>query len=117
MKIKKDKILKYIAIAAGIVFILFFYRCPIKLFLGIDCPGCGMTRALKSFVMLDFKAAFGYHPMIFVIIPEAVYYVFSRYIIKKQLSDKTENIVLLSTAIIMILLWIYRQFISKLISG
>lgn len=115
MKIKADKILKYIAIAAGIVFILFFYRCPIKLILNIDCPGCGMTRALKSFVMLDFKAAFGYNPMIFAIIPEAAYYVISRYIIKKQFSEKTENIVLMATAIAMILLWIYRQFISKLI--
>ena len=114
MNVKAEKILKYVAIAIGIVVVLFFFRCPIKLILGIDCPGCGMTRALKSVIMLDFKAAFNYHPMIFVIIPEAVYYVLSRYIIKKRFSEKTENVVLITTAIVMILLWIYRQFISKL---
>lgn len=114
MKIKADKIIKYIAMIAGAVFVLFFYRCPVKLIFGIDCPGCGMTRAFKSAVMLDFKAAFEYHPMFFVIAIEVIYYVFSRYIIKKKFSEKTEDIVLIVTAVAMILLWIYRQFISKL---
>lgn len=115
MKFKAEKILKYIGIAAGIVFVLFFYKCPIKMITGFDCPGCGMTRAFKSAVMLDFNASFEYHPMFFVIAAEAIYYVFSRYIIKKQFSEKTENFVLIATAIAMILLWVYRQFIRELI--
>ena len=115
MKIKAEKIFTYIAIAVGIIVVLFFYKCPVKLLTGISCPGCGMTRAFKSAVMLDFKGAFDYHPMFFVIAAEAIYYIFSRYIIKKRFSEKTENIVLIVTAVMMIILWIYRQFIAKII--
>ncbi len=115
MKIKAERILKYVAIALAVVFVLFFYKCPIKLITGINCPGCGMTRAFKSAVMLDFAGAFSYHPMFFVIAAEVVYYIFSRYIIKKRFSEKTENTVLIVTAVLMILLWIYRQFIAKTI--
>ena len=37
--------------------------CPIKFLFGISCPGCGMTRALYSVVILDFAAAFEFHPL------------------------------------------------------
>jgi len=32
-------------------------------FLGVPCPGCGMTRAVFSALRLDFAAAFSYHWM------------------------------------------------------
>lgn len=37
--------------------------CPIKEILGIECLGCGMTRATLSALRLDFKTAFAYHRM------------------------------------------------------
>lgn len=110
MKYSSKKIISIIIITVFSVFVLFFYRCPIKLIFGFDCPGCGMTRALKSALMLDFKGAFEYHPMFFIFAAEAVYYVFSRYILKKRLSDKTEQIVLISTIILTIIVWIIRLF-------
>ena len=39
--------------------------CLYKHFFGIECPGCGMTRAFISLIKLDFKKAFSYHPMVF----------------------------------------------------
>ena len=47
--------------------------CVIKYATGIPCIGCGMTRALKCALFLDFKGAFEYHsmfwslPIIFII--------------------------------------------------
>lgn len=41
------------------------FGCIFQRFLHIPCPGCGMTRALKALLALDFKAAFSYHPMVF----------------------------------------------------
>lgn len=35
--------------------------CPFLALTGIDCPGCGMTRSVTSFVRGDFAAAFHYH--------------------------------------------------------
>lgn len=36
--------------------------CPIKIFFGIPCAGCGISRALISVCFLDFAAAFEYNP-------------------------------------------------------
>ena len=51
------------------VCLLIFYECPFLYLLGIPCPGCGMTRALFSVLLLRFGRAFYYHPGIFLIIP------------------------------------------------
>lgn len=40
-----------------------FIRCPVKYWTGISCPGCGMTRAWLSLIMLDVKSAWHYHPL------------------------------------------------------
>ena len=45
-----------------LLFVIFkFYKCPIKLLTGQDCLGCGMTRAIISFIKMDFKQAFKFH--------------------------------------------------------
>lgn len=53
---------------AFLIFLFFFvgYHCPIRLLIGISCPGCGMTRAWLSFVQLDIYKAFYYHPLFFL---------------------------------------------------
>ena len=43
-----------------------FTGCPIKYFLGIACPGCGMTRAWIAVLRFDFSTAFAYHPLFFI---------------------------------------------------
>lgn len=43
--------------------------CPIKYLTGVSCPGCGMTRAWKSVLYLDFAAAFSYHPLWILPVP------------------------------------------------
>ena len=40
-------------------------QCIFKKITGIECPGCGMTRALIACLHLNFKEAFGFHPMVF----------------------------------------------------
>lgn len=37
--------------------------CPILHFIGIPCPGCGMTRALLSVLKLELASAFDFHYM------------------------------------------------------
>ena len=37
--------------------------CVIRRYIGIPCPGCGLTRAWFSALRLDFAAALRYHPM------------------------------------------------------
>lgn len=41
------------------------FVCIFLRFLHMPCPGCGMTRAVKSLLALNLKSAFYYHPMVF----------------------------------------------------
>ena len=43
--------------------------CPTALFLGIPCPGCGLTRATLALLRGDFGAALHFHPLVFVLTP------------------------------------------------
>lgn len=46
-----------------------YYACPIKYFFGIPCPGCGLTRAFKCILKLDFIGALHFNilsPFIFL---------------------------------------------------
>src|SRR6185436_20099675 len=43
--------------------------CPTALFLGIPCPGCGLTRATLALLRGDFGNALRLHPLVFVLSP------------------------------------------------
>ena len=43
--------------------------CLWKTLLGIECPGCGMTRAFIDILTLDFRGALLSNPLIFVVLP------------------------------------------------
>jgi len=49
--------------------------CVFLHFLGIPCPGCGMTRALLCVLRLDFLGALDYNPLIFAM-PYVFGYIF-----------------------------------------
>ena len=58
----------HVLLTAGIglfVFALDYFEigCPIRFFLGIPCPTCGVTRALLSLAHLDFAGYLYYNPM------------------------------------------------------
>ena len=58
---------------AIVKFLHFSVPCPLKLFTGITCPGCGTTRMVMSILRFDFKSAFSFQPVLFcALIPLAV---------------------------------------------
>lgn len=52
--------------------ILFYYNigipCIFYKITGLYCPGCGITRAVKSFMKLDFYQAFRYNPVVPIVL-------------------------------------------------
>lgn len=48
--------------------------CPIRKFLGLYCPGCGVTRMLLSLLKGNFYQAFRYNPLVFVLLPFLITY-------------------------------------------
>jgi hypothetical protein len=63
---KNNKELMLILVGVAIVYLILSLfeipTCPSKVFLGIPCPGCGLSRAFMSVLRLDFAAAFEFHP-------------------------------------------------------
>jgi hypothetical protein len=59
------------ALAAGGTALVVFGPpvCPTALFLGIPCPGCGLTRATLALMRGDVGAAVRLHPLVFVLAP------------------------------------------------
>jgi hypothetical protein len=47
--------------------------CPTAFFLGVPCPGCGLTRATLALLRGDFRAALHLHPLVFVLSPLFAY--------------------------------------------
>lgn len=109
------KVIFFIAVS-GII-LLVFYHCPFLYFFGIPCPGCGMTRALIAAARLDFKAAFYYHPLFFVVIIAAVYMLL-KLTGRVSVSKKAENNLLKAICILFITVYIIRVLTgSKIVSA
>lgn len=86
-------------------------NCPILRMFGVPCPGCGMTRACAALLRLDFRAAAAYHPLVFVLIPGLLYFIF-RELLPFSLSRKAETILLAAFMVALVAVYCYRMFIS-----
>ena len=60
---KKSIVKRFVCYAVLAAALLLLYHCPFKLLTGIDCPGCGLSRALACMLLCDPKAAFYYNPV------------------------------------------------------
>lgn len=44
-------------------------RCPFHVLTGLECPGCGSTRAIHALLRGDLRVAFWCNPFLFYLIP------------------------------------------------
>lgn len=107
MKERLYKTLKpiFLLLLIGGIYVVLIYTtgfkipCPIKFATGLDCPGCGVSRVILSYLKLDFKTAFYTNPVITVILPilfvDFIYHKY-HYVVHDNKKDfnKLENIVL-----------------------
>lgn len=58
--------LQLMAILGAVILGMYLLKagCIIKRIIGVDCPGCGMTRAALSLLQGDIAGAFAYHGMV-----------------------------------------------------
>jgi len=47
----------------------FFPLCPFRFLTGLQCPGCGATRALHQLVHGNFETAFTLNPLLLIALP------------------------------------------------
>ncbi len=48
--------------------------CPSKRLLDIECPGCGMTRGVMHTIHFEFKKAWEFNKLTFIVLPILIYY-------------------------------------------
>src|SRR3989449_10736220 len=73
----------WLGIAAGSVILLFFNpanpanqffpQCPFRMVTGLQCPGCGSTRACYQLLHLHPIAAFKLNPLLVLTLPFIIY--------------------------------------------
>lgn len=86
-ELKNSLLLTAIYISILLVFWFFDIPCFFKEVLGVNCPGCGMSRAVFSVIKLDFAAAFSYHPMFWSLPILYLYLIFSGKVFNKKVLD------------------------------
>ena len=59
--------------------------CLFKNLFGVECYGCGMTRAIFSLIYLDFAGAYHFNHLVVIVAPILIY------IWIKSISDKLNN--------------------------
>lgn len=57
--------------------------CPLYLFVGIPCPGCGMTRAIAMVLTLQFDKAIYLNPVAFGWVLLIILFIIFRYFVGK----------------------------------
>lgn len=64
---KKEYFLAGLVIVGIILYYAIGPGCPQKAFLGVSCPGCGMTRAYLQLLQGNIRGAFSYHPAFWIV--------------------------------------------------
>ena len=104
---------KLIVTALYLLYILIAWRikipCVYLYFLGISCPGCGMTRAWLSVLHLDFYSAFNFNPMFWSVPIVYLYILYDGKLFKIKWLDR---LILKTIGAGFALLFIYRLFFN-----
>lgn len=90
------------------IFHLVGIGCPIKFITGISCPGCGMTRAVLSILKLNFKEAFYYHPLVYILPFAAIVLLF-----KERFSRKFYNAFMIFCVILLMTVYVIRIIVPN----
>ena len=91
----------------------FFPKCPFRLLTGMQCPGCGSTRACYQLLHLHPVAAFKLNPLFMLTLPFIVYgflgYTRSAISGRPQRRLFIPSFYLWSWLALMIFFWIFRN--------
>lgn len=87
--------------------------CPLHWATGLYCPGCGVMRALVSFVQLQFYQALRFNALLFVLLPLLLFFLIRDFIHAmrgtKPASARIEPVVVIVVAVVAVAFTIARN--------
>lgn len=83
--------------------LIFHAFCPMIIFSGIPCPGCGVSRATLCFLTGRWQRAWQLNPMVFPIVLAAAYFGWNRYLMGR----KAKGIKAITVALLVLLIIVY----------
>ena len=93
-------------------------KCPTKIILGIDCPGCGIQRAIHAFLHGHIKEAMGYNLFLAVALPYLIAVLLCSVLRNGRLRQKLQKIVeskwLTQGYVILFFIWFIVRNIFKI---
>lgn len=110
MKILKSFIKKFeVIFVIAIYLIITRFTCLIKYITGFPCPACGLTRAYKALLYLNFSEAWNYNPLYWFIPPTVLFIIAA----EKPLfnSKKKQTLFFVFVFTIIISVYIYRMIL------
>lgn len=81
--------------------------CPVVLFTGFPCPGCGMTRAVFAVLRGNFRLAWKLHPFVYVLGGYALVFAVQRYLLQKEVKSMIKYLLIIAAA--MVVFYLYRM--------
>jgi len=87
--------------------------CAVKMFAGVDCPGCGLTRSIAFLVHGQIKRSIDFNPM-GIVVSVWLVFLFIKTLIpfKTPLSQKSRDIMLACFVAALIIQWLIKLFFS-----
>ena len=91
----------------------FFPKCPFRFLTGLQCPGCGSTRACYHLLHLDPITAFKFNPLMMLTLPFIVYGLLGY--TKSAITGRPQRRIFIPTRYlwawlgVMIFFWIFRN--------
>ena len=81
--------------------------CPMVIFCGLPCPGCGLTRAVCSILLGDLKSAVEYNLTAFLWLPFLLLLLWERYLTAKKIFSRQG--VIIFVALVTVVYYLYRM--------
>ena len=91
-----------------VVQLLFFHSfCPVRILLGLPCPGCGMTRAAFCLFTGHPAEAMQYHALVIPWVLYVLYRLCFRYVLMKK--PRFDKVLLTALCVVTLIYYLYRM--------